>query len=321
MTRPYTATELNNTLLMRPESTDGWGDFVFANSSSWPSQNDAVESQIVLGNAVWKVRIWGEGRGEATLATDANVWLVVYGRAIGSMGEPVGHVQCMRHMRLSIRHSWQVFLEPRAGWRPAWEQGLLAAAVLGSALIALLVGTTLASWVQQKRLLSEVTASHARLSDTSARLQEEKLRLDALLVRQFNLMSVLLADRGGGGGAAAAATAAGVGAHGGGAGVERNAGGADARDTSGHGMADSLGGCRETLTLGAAAVAAAQSPATTPVHVCVSMSTPAAWCLRCYDCCSIAHRTSSCPCLRSSSLPCLSPNPCFHIAALYTTRV
>jgi hypothetical protein len=39
-----------------------------------------------------------------------------------------------------------------------------------------------------------------RLADTTAMLQEEKLRLDALLVRQYNLLAVLGGPRGRGGG-------------------------------------------------------------------------------------------------------------------------
>jgi hypothetical protein len=54
---------------------------------------------------------------------------------------------------------WQVFLEPALGWRPAWERGLMATAVLGSVIIAVLVGTILASWAQQQKLLAKVMVS------------------------------------------------------------------------------------------------------------------------------------------------------------------
>jgi CHASE1-domain containing sensor protein len=54
---------------------------------------------------------------------------------------------------------WQVFLEPALGWRPAWERGLMATAVLGAAIIAVLVGTIMASWAQQQKLLGEVMVS------------------------------------------------------------------------------------------------------------------------------------------------------------------
>jgi hypothetical protein len=166
----------------------------------------------------------------------------------------------------------QVYLEPWAGWRPPWERGLIAAVVLGNALVAMLVGMITASWAQQRRLLGTVmvrcrpaswggwsahgtgfrtssggraqltlhqtptltpphptpyphlTPPHSspphphpaphpnikppqdrnvRLADTTSKLQNEKLRLDALLVRQYNLLAVLggpKAGRGRGGG-------------------------------------------------------------------------------------------------------------------------
>lgn len=49
MTRPYTSTEKQN-----PALTDSHGNFIFANSSRWPSSN-AVASEIRIANAVWKV--------------------------------------------------------------------------------------------------------------------------------------------------------------------------------------------------------------------------------------------------------------------------
>jgi CHASE1-domain containing sensor protein len=105
MTRPYTATERDNSKLSRPELTWGNGEFVFANSSRWPS-SQAVQSTIRIANA-----------------------------------------------------EWQLFLEPALGWRPAWEKGLMATAVLGALIIAVLVGTIMASWAQQQQLLAEVMVS------------------------------------------------------------------------------------------------------------------------------------------------------------------
>lgn len=58
---------------------------------------------------------------------------------------------------------WRVFLEPEEGWRPAWEQGLVAAVVLASLIMALLVGIIMASWAQQRRLLGDVLVRAARL--------------------------------------------------------------------------------------------------------------------------------------------------------------
>ncbi|GBF87741.1 hypothetical protein Rsub_00452 [Raphidocelis subcapitata] len=156
MTRPYTATELNDSSLYRPQWT-AHGQYVFANSSRWPS-NSAVRSEINLGSAVWRL-----------------------------------------------------YLEPANGWRPAWERPGIAAVVLGSGLMALMVGLIAASWAQQRHLLGAVMDRNVKLADTTAKLQEEKLRLDALLVRQY-LLAVLGGQRAGGGGAGSGGAGSG-GAH------------------------------------------------------------------------------------------------------------
>ena len=106
MTRPYTSTERENPLLYRPELTDEFGDFAFANSSTWPNQKDAIQSEIKLANAVWKV-----------------------------------------------------YLQPEQGWRPSWEQGLIAAVIVGSFVMGILVAIIMALWAQQARLLGEVLVS------------------------------------------------------------------------------------------------------------------------------------------------------------------
>lgn len=57
MTRPYTATEVNDSKLARPEWTDIRGDYVWANSSTWPDQRSAVASSINIGNATWQASL------------------------------------------------------------------------------------------------------------------------------------------------------------------------------------------------------------------------------------------------------------------------
>jgi hypothetical protein len=93
--------------LYRPESTDEFGDYVFANSSSWPSQKGASASEIKLANAIWKV-----------------------------------------------------YLEPEGGWRPPWEDGLIAAVILGNLIVALMVAIIMALWAQQAHLLGNVLVSN-----------------------------------------------------------------------------------------------------------------------------------------------------------------
>ena len=55
MTRPYTATELSDPALHEPEWTDRHGQYVFANSSTWPSAM-AVKSELHITNSCWQVR-------------------------------------------------------------------------------------------------------------------------------------------------------------------------------------------------------------------------------------------------------------------------
>lgn len=102
MTRPYTATERNDSQLYKPEWTDRYGQYFFANSSRWPSDK-AVASDIHIGNAVWRV-----------------------------------------------------YLEPQDGWRPSWEHGAIAAVVLGSLILSLLVAIIMALWSKQHQLLGDV---------------------------------------------------------------------------------------------------------------------------------------------------------------------
>jgi hypothetical protein len=54
MTRPYTASERNDSKLFQPTWTYR-GDYVFANSSTWPGHNP-VMSEINIGSSIWKVR-------------------------------------------------------------------------------------------------------------------------------------------------------------------------------------------------------------------------------------------------------------------------
>ncbi|KAJ9524730.1 hypothetical protein QJQ45_024366 [Haematococcus lacustris] len=102
-------------------------------------------------------------------------------------------------------NNWTVYLEPAEGWTPAWEAGMIVLVVLGSGVLAILIAIIMASWAQQGALLQDVLTSNKALAATTAHLEEEKLRLDALLVRwagatgqsglvvvrQYNLISVL----------------------------------------------------------------------------------------------------------------------------------
>lgn len=49
MTRPYTASERNDSKLYNPTWTDSYDDYVFAASPSWPGQDKAVSQNISIG--------------------------------------------------------------------------------------------------------------------------------------------------------------------------------------------------------------------------------------------------------------------------------
>ncbi|KAJ9511825.1 hypothetical protein QJQ45_004378 [Haematococcus lacustris] len=88
-------------------------------------------------------------------------------------------------------NNWTVYLSPAEGWAPAWEAGMIALVVLGSVVLAILIAIIMAFWAQQAALLTDVLTSNKALAATTDHLEEEKLRLDALLVRQYNLINVL----------------------------------------------------------------------------------------------------------------------------------
>jgi hypothetical protein len=77
---------------------------------------------------------------------------------------------------------------PESGFTPSWRGPLLAAVVALSALFAALLFAALASVARQRDLLAETVAANIRLADTTARLHQEKERMDVLLVRQYELL-------------------------------------------------------------------------------------------------------------------------------------
>ncbi|GAX79176.1 hypothetical protein CEUSTIGMA_g6616.t1 [Chlamydomonas eustigma] len=90
-----------------------------------------------------------------------------------------------------VGQNWQLWVEPVAGWYPSWTAPLIAAVIILSAVISGLLFVAMLYHVRQGSLLRETTAANQELARTTAILEEEKIRMDALLARQYDLLSCL----------------------------------------------------------------------------------------------------------------------------------
>ncbi len=171
LTRPYTSTEAN------PNQEAAYS---FANTSRLPSDPVSVD-----------ITVRGREREEKDVHASPLSPLPCSPRAQGKACSGSAALACAcvfcPSRRPQISNAvWTLYLEPEAGWTPSWQTGMIVLVVLGSTVLALLVAVIMASWAQQKRLLNEVMESNAALAATTRNLEEEKLRLDALLVRTLS---------------------------------------------------------------------------------------------------------------------------------------
>ncbi|KAG2443735.1 hypothetical protein HXX76_002081 [Chlamydomonas incerta] len=90
---------------------------------------------------------------------------------------------------------WQLRVAPQEGFEPSWRDPLIAAVVIIAFIIASLLFVALASFRRQRLLLHETVAANLNLAETTKRLEEEKERMDVLLVRQYDLLRCLDANR------------------------------------------------------------------------------------------------------------------------------
>ncbi|KAG2443736.1 hypothetical protein HXX76_002082 [Chlamydomonas incerta] len=90
---------------------------------------------------------------------------------------------------------WYLRVAPASGFEPSWRDPLIAAVVIISFIIASLLFVTMASFKRQRLLLQETVAANLNLAETTKRLEEEKERMDVLLVRQYDLLRCLDANR------------------------------------------------------------------------------------------------------------------------------
>ncbi|GIM13633.1 hypothetical protein Vretimale_16702 [Volvox reticuliferus] len=94
-----------------------------------------------------------------------------------------------------INGEWLLRVAPRGGFEPSWKAPLIAAVVIIAFIISLLLSFSMGSFKRQKMLLQETVAANHKLAETTEQLREEKERMDVLLVRQYDLLKCLDANR------------------------------------------------------------------------------------------------------------------------------
>lgn len=111
---------------------------------------------------------------------------------IGSSPTPLSSTTILSHDIVVPKDVWRVEISPSSGsWEPSWKNPLIAAVIVISAIIAALVFYAMYSAKRQAQLLSSSRAANERLSQTKAILEEEKVRTDALVIRQLELIQCL----------------------------------------------------------------------------------------------------------------------------------
>ncbi|KXZ49357.1 hypothetical protein GPECTOR_22g951 [Gonium pectorale] len=90
---------------------------------------------------------------------------------------------------------WLLRVAPADGFKPNWRGPLIAAVVIIALIMAFLLFLSMASFKKQRLLLQETVAANHNLAETTKRLEEEKERMDVLLVRQYELLRCLDANR------------------------------------------------------------------------------------------------------------------------------
>ncbi|KAG1672492.1 hypothetical protein FOA52_002800 [Chlamydomonas sp. UWO 241] len=85
-------------------------------------------------------------------------------------------------------NQWTLTVYPYDGWESSWKWPVIAAVIVISFFISLMVFVVMVSLKQQGWLLSEMLAINKELAETTSRLEAEKARMDVMLVRQYNLI-------------------------------------------------------------------------------------------------------------------------------------
>ncbi|GLC49284.1 hypothetical protein PLESTB_000202400 [Pleodorina starrii] len=94
-----------------------------------------------------------------------------------------------------INGVWLLRVAPKSGFEPAWKGPLIAAVIIITFIISVLLFVSLASFKRQVLLLNETVAANHKLAETTEQLQAEKERMDVLLIRQYELLKCLDSNR------------------------------------------------------------------------------------------------------------------------------
>ncbi|EFJ39018.1 hypothetical protein VOLCADRAFT_101436, partial [Volvox carteri f. nagariensis] len=95
----------------------------------------------------------------------------------------------------ALNSVWLLRVVPAGGFAPAWKVPLVVAVLLMALVVSVLLLVAIASLKRAKLLLEETMAANRNLAEAMKRLEEEKERMDVLLIRQYDLLRCLDLNR------------------------------------------------------------------------------------------------------------------------------
>ena len=88
--------------------------------------------------------------------------------------------------------TWVLFVEQMDGsWYPAWEGPVIAAVVILAVIVSLLLFLSLFFYSRQKDQLQSTILANSDLKIVTKNLEDERQRLDDLVVRQYQVLALL----------------------------------------------------------------------------------------------------------------------------------
>ncbi|GLC35525.1 hypothetical protein PLESTB_000198200 [Pleodorina starrii] len=94
----------------------------------------------------------------------------------------------------ALNSVWLLRVVPSDGFAPSWTVPLVVAVLLMALLVSALLLVAISSLKRARMLLEETRAANRNLAEAMKRLEEEKERMDVLLVRQYDLLRCLDAN-------------------------------------------------------------------------------------------------------------------------------
>ncbi|GIL79160.1 hypothetical protein Vretimale_16703 [Volvox reticuliferus] len=95
----------------------------------------------------------------------------------------------------ALGNVWLLRVAPAGGFAPSWTVPLIVAVLLIAMVVSALLLVAIASLRRARLLLDETVAANRNLAEAMKRLEEEKERMDVLLLRQYDLLRCLDANR------------------------------------------------------------------------------------------------------------------------------